>query len=183
MHQPVEATLRRRGAGTSGSIAARMRDSDAAPDNFFKPGARLSANDRLGYPINLYDEEAFGHTIEKHVNKTPEALIRQAREAFVQNPDAFDSRSGSFSSIEAATKLTNSTIAQNQAIVDQVASGMRLRDVVITHFLSITGIEVVVPSVTSPGYIRETYGVGVVIIHDRLSPRGFRILSAFPTNR
>jgi len=157
--------------------------SDATPDNSFKPGAQLAANDRLGYPINLYEEEAFGHTIAAHVNKTSESLINQAREAFIRDPDARDSRSGSFSSIEAATKLVNSTIARNQAIVDQVASGIRIRETVISYYPSITGIEAVVPSATSTGSIRETYGVGVVIIHDRLSLKGFRILTAFPTNR
>jgi hypothetical protein len=79
--------------------------SDVTPDNFFKPGARFAQNDTSPiFSIDLHEERRFGgHTIDKHVNKTAEALIAQAREAFQSNPRAQDSRSGSFSSLESAT--------------------------------------------------------------------------------
>ncbi len=159
--------------------------SDATPDNEWKPGAQYAQGDSLGgYPVDLRDEQARGgHTIEAHVNRSREALIAQAREAFEERPDAQDSRSGSFSSLEAATKLVNSTLAQNQAIVDQVASGVRNREVVFAHFGSITGIEAVAPNIRSQPYLRETYGVGVLIFHDRSSPNGYTVWTSFTSNR
>ncbi len=146
---------------------------------------RLAQTDRLaGYPVDLRDEEARGgHTIEKHVSKSPEALVAQVRTAFLQDERAFDSRAGSFSSLEAATKLVNSTLSQNRAIVDLVASGLRPREVVISRFGSVTGFEAVMPTARSQPFFRETYGVGAVIVHDRSSPRGYRVHTAFPTNR
>jgi CDI toxin RNase A-like protein len=156
--------------GTGGQGAARVR---------------LAQTDRLaGYPVDLRDEEARGgHTIEKHVNKPREALVAQVRNAFLQDERAFDSRAGSFSSLEAATKLVNSTLSQNRAIVDLVASGVRPREVVISRFGSVTGFEAVMPTARSQPFFRETYGVGAVIVHDRSSPRGYRVHTAFPTNR
>jgi hypothetical protein len=137
-----------------------------------------------GYPVDLLaDEKRGGHTIGKHVNRSPSALIAQAREAFLTDPHIRDSRSGSFSSLEAATKLVNSTLSQNQAIVDQIAIGMRNIALVSAKFESVTGIEAVAPSIQSQPYIRETYGVGVIIVHDRLAPKGYRVWTAFPSNR
>ena len=150
-----------------------------------KPGARYAeANKRGGYPVDLRDEEArVGHSIQAHVNRSREALTAQARGAFDRDPNAQDSRSGSFPSLEAANKLVNSTLAQNQAIVDQVASGLRGGAVMNTLFDSPTGIEAVVASRGSQANFRETYGVGVVIFRDRSSPNGFTVFTAFPTNR
>src|SRR2546423_263094 len=71
--------------------------SDATPDPIV-PGARYAH--RLGaYPIDLREEEARGgHTIEKHVSRSPQALVAQVRDELVERPDARDVRSGSFSS-------------------------------------------------------------------------------------
>ncbi len=159
--------------------------SDVTPDNFFAPGTQLAQNDRsTAYPIDLYEEERLGgHTIEKHVNRSPETLIAQAREAFLTSSNAQDSRSGSFSSLAAATKLVNSTLAQNQVIVDEVASGLRESAVLSAEFGSVTGIEAVAPYIHSQPYVRQTYGVGVVIIHDRSSRKGYTVWTAFPNNR
>jgi hypothetical protein len=134
-------------------------------------------------PISLEAEEARGgHTIDAHVNRGPEALKAQALAAFDTNPKAEDSRSGSFSSLAAANKLVNSTLSKNQDIVDEVASGLRDVAVVSSDFGSVTGIEAVAPNIRSQPYVRETYGVGVVIVHDPFASRGYRILTAFPSN-
>jgi glycerate kinase len=77
----------------------------------------------------------------------------------------------------------NSTLAQNQAIVEEVVTGIRSHAVVFAKFKSVTGIEAVAPNVRSQPYIRETYGVGVVIVHDRSSPKGYTVWTAFPSNR
>jgi len=157
--------------------------SDATPDSIV-PGARYAQDATRGrYSVDLHEEEARGgHTIDKHVNKSPEALIAQAREAFNERPDARDVRSGSFSSPEAATKLVNSTLAQNRAIVDQVAGGVLRFETVHAQFDSITGIEAVAAHIGSQVYIRETYGVGVLVVRDPSSPRGYTVWTAFPSN-
>src|SRR5882672_6207860 len=55
-------------------------------------------------------------------------------------------RDGSFPSVEAAAKLVNSTLAQNSAIVDLVASGRRSQAFVTAQFDSKTGIEAYRPT-------------------------------------
>jgi len=176
-------TRRLADAATNVATPTQTVLSDATPDPI-RPGAQYAQDTTRPYSVDLDEEEARGgHTLDKHVNKSPEALIAQAREAFDRNPRAQDSRSGSFLSNEDATRLVNSTLAQNRAIVDQVASGIRFRELVQSHFESVTGIEAVMPSINAPPYIRNTYGVGVVIQSDPLSPRGYRIVTGFPTNR
>jgi CDI toxin RNase A-like protein len=159
--------------------------SDATADNVFEPGTRLAAdNSAASYRIDLQEEEARGgHAISAHVNRSPEALMAQARENFDRNPNARESRSGSFSSLEAATKLVNSTLAQNRDMVDRVATGELPRTIVFAQFSSVTGIEAVIPRIHSQPYFRETYGVGVIIVHDQFSSHGYRVLTAFPNNR
>lgn len=158
--------------------------SDAEPDNVFKPGAQLAQDDTARRsPVDLREEDGRGgHTIEKHVSRPPQALIAQTMENFDQNPNARNSRSGSFSSLESANKLVNSTLAQNGAIVDQVASGVRPRDIVFAKFDSVTGIEAVMPNIRSQPYFQQTYSVGAVIYHDPSSPRGYTVLTAFPSS-
>ena len=57
--------------------------SDITPDNFFEPGAQLAQNDRqTGYPVDLQEERQLGgHTIERHVGKSPAALLEDVRQA------------------------------------------------------------------------------------------------------
>lgn len=159
--------------------------SDATPDNYYELGTRLAQNEpRQRDLIRLEDEEARGgHTIEFHVNRSEEALKAQVLAIFDTNPNAKDSRSGSFPSLAAANKLVNSTLAQNQFTVDLVATGVLERKTIISEFGSVTGIEAVAANARSQPYIRETYNVGVVIVHDRYSSKGYQILTAFPTNR
>lgn len=158
--------------------------SDATPDSLFKPGAQLAQDDTARrLPVDLREEEARGgHTIEKHVNRSPQALKAQVQEIFDQDPRRINVHSGSFSSIEAANKLVNSTLAQNRAIVDQVAAGLRHDAVVHAQFGSVTGIEAVGPNIRSEVYFRQTDGVGVRILHDPSSRRGYFVDTAFPSN-
>jgi hypothetical protein len=159
--------------------------SDETFDEFFEPGAVLAQDEpQRRNPINLAEEEARGgHAVSTHVNRRPEALIGQALEAFDKEPRVVDVRSGSFSSLEAANKLVNSTLAENRTTVDLVIRGILARATVISHFGSVTGVEVVVKNVRSVPIFRETYGAGAVVVHDPSSDRGFRVLTAFPTNR
>jgi len=154
-----------------------------------RPGSR--------YLVKLEEEEGVknGHTIRDHVGKSPEFLRQRIADS--QEMGLFVSRgryrAGSFPSIEAANKLVNSTLAQNLAIVDQVASGAILDRVFVTAtFRTKTGIEAFLPvserrrwflpSKIASIYIRDTYGVGVVIYHDPTAKNGFRVLTAYPRN-
>jgi len=89
---------------------------------------------------------------------------------------------GSFSSLEAATKLVNSTLAQNRDTVDRIASGLLPTRPVFAQFDSVTGIEAVAAHIGSGISFRETYGVGVIVFPDPSSPRGFTVWTAFPSN-
>jgi hypothetical protein len=91
-------------------------------------------------------------------------------------------RAGSFPSLEAATKLTSSTLARNSDIVRKVARGEVLRELITAEFDTLTGREAFAASETSKAYMRETHGVGVVIVHDPDSSDGFTIISAYPRN-
>ena len=73
-----------------------------------------------GYPIQSLSEHeaAGGHTIKLHVGKSEE-FLRQAVSIDQFRSLLFETyrvRHGSFSSIEAAQKLTNSNLAQNAQI-------------------------------------------------------------------
>jgi hypothetical protein len=87
---------------------------------------------------------------------------------------------GSFSSLEAANRLVNGTIAQNPAKVERVASGQSPKEELTGRFDSITGYEAYARNERSQPYIRETDGVLVVIVRDRQAAKGYRVDSAFP---
>jgi CDI toxin RNase A-like protein len=76
----------------------------------------------------------------------------------------------------------NATLARNPAVVEKVASGLSTRELVTAIFASKTGIEAYRPSEHAEPYLRDTYGVGVVIVHDPSSAKGYLILTAYPRN-
>jgi hypothetical protein len=66
--------------------------------------------------------------------------------------------------------------------VDEVASG-RMTSAFITHrFGFVTGREAIVTPIERSIRVRRTYGIGVVIDHDRRTPRGFSVRTAYPRN-
>jgi hypothetical protein len=150
---------------------------------------RVAQGDRLqGYAVDLREEEARGgHTIKDHVAKSPDRLLDRVREeqsAATRKRDLSDGLAvGSFSSLDSATRLVNSTVAQNQALVGQVARGTLPAKMIAAQFDSATGYEAYAPTERSQPYMRQTFGVGVVIVHDPGSDKRFRILSAFPITR
>ena len=149
---------------------------------------RLAQGDRLqGYAVDLREEEARGgHTIREHVAKSENYLLNRVREWQVSATRKGDLAeglaAGSFTSLDSATRLVNSTLAQNRTIVDQVASGALPATRVDAQFGSETGYQAYAPTERAQPYMRKTFGVGVVIRHDRRSERGFGIISAFPRN-
>ena len=161
--------------------------SDITPDNVFEPGAQLAQNDRqTGYPVDLQEERQLGgHTIERHVGKSPEALLEDVRQAASYagkgNDFAGGLRVGSFTSMEAANKLVNSTLAQNPDKVERVVRGQSPRESLDAAFGSTTGYEAYARTDRSQAYIRNTDGVRVVIVSDWRAAKGFRVDTAFPT--
>ncbi len=142
---------------------------------------------RPGYPVDLAEEEALGgHTIGAHVGRSEISLLAEVREIAQEAGDAIDFvkglREGSFPSLEAANKLVNATIAQNQDKVALVVSGLSPRLELDAEFGSPTGYEAFLPTGHSTAYVRPTYGVRVVIVPDKSSPNGYRVDTAFPIN-
>ena len=50
-------------------------------------------------------------------------------------------------------------------------------------YSSPTGYEAYAKTERSTPYIRDTYGVHVVVARDQSSPRGYRVFTAYPINR
>lgn len=93
-----------------------------------------------------------------------------------------DGAEGSFDSIENANDLVNRTLRANGPLVDLVASGQEDDDYIVYRFGFGTGYEAYRPDPDAEPYMRSTYAVAVVIWHDANSPRGFRVITAFPMN-
>ena len=93
---------------------------------------------------------------------------------------------GSFTSLTAAGKLVNSTIAENQQIVDQVAApkdkGGLTEATIKKVFDQPTGYESYAPSDGAKFKIGPTYSVKVIIRHDENMKSGCRVVTSFPFN-
>jgi hypothetical protein len=139
------------------------------------------------YTVDLEEEERRGgHAIEGHVGKSEAYLKtevqRLAQERVERGEYPLGLRVGSFTSLESATELVNSTLLQNRDIVDRVASGERGGGFVTAVFDSPTGYEAYLPTPNSIPYMRDIYGVGVLIARDSRSPNGYRVHTAYPRN-
>jgi hypothetical protein len=185
--------------GTGGSIANPMvsvdvDDSsesgeltnplDTTPAEFGAEGVQVAGN---GRPVDLLGEEdGGGHAVEDHVRKSDQWLLNEVRsqaESAIKKGDYFDDfRHGSFTSLEAANKLVNATIAANQGKVDRVVIDRYPRAELDHDFDTPTGREAYMRNERSEAVIRDTYSVRVVIVPDS-SEKGYRVLTAFPRNR
>ena len=197
------------GEGDSASLSDSISDTSAAPEHGSKPSPQYAALDngtrtdaiqvrsqdvqiaagpgQPGYPIDLSEEEQLGgHTIVQHVGKSEDyllSLINDEEVASRRHGDLAEGlREGSFPSLESANKLVNSTIAQNQGQVDLVTIGASPRAQLDAQFGSPTGFEAYAATERSTPYIRDTYGVRVIIVPDRNSTKGYRVDTAFPMN-
>jgi hypothetical protein len=168
------------GAASSGEEGG---DSSTGDNADIIPVAQEDRESR--YRVDLLEEEQRGgHAIKEHVGKTERYLktrVESEALAIVARGDSFEGLGvGSFHSLSSATRLVNSTLAQNQAIVDSVTRGEVPIGVMTSHYNSPTGQEAFLPRFHAQPYMRSTYGVSVVIVRDPRSPRGFRVQSAFP---
>lgn len=129
-------------------------------------------------------EAGGGHTIALHVGKSEAFLIGsvstpRGRTLFVSQ---YRWRHGTFPSLEAAEKLTNSNLARNLDVVNAVASGRLRRAFITSDFGSTTGFEAyrTTQRASSPIRLRRTFGVGTVIEHAPDMPDGFIIITSYP---
>jgi hypothetical protein len=148
-------------------------------------GVQLAAGE--GYPVDLLeDRELGGHAIEGHLRsdqRLKSDLADRITEAVRKGDSTDDMRQGSFTSLEAANKLVNATIARNPEKVDRVVNGGSPKEQLDADFPAPTGREAYARTERSQIYIRDTYGVRVVIVPDARSPKGFRVDTAYPRNR
>jgi SPP1 gp7 family putative phage head morphogenesis protein len=125
-----------------------------------------------------------GHTIALHVGKSEAFLIgsvstSRGRTLFAS---LYRWRHGTFPSLEAAQRLTNSNLARNAGVVNEVASGRLRRAFITSDFSSVTGFEAyrTTQRASSPIRLRQTFGVGTVIEYAPDMPDGFIIITSYP---
>ena len=144
--------------------------------------AQLDAG--LPRSIDLRDEEARGgHALREHVGKTDEQMLARVRASKRIFPIVIYGlkRDGSFKSVESANDFVNRTLSQHASEVELVASGKEKKAFLKSRFGYKTGREAYTAGRLDP-YLRDTYGVGVYILHDPRSKNGFRVDTAYPRN-
>lgn len=102
--------------------------------------------------------------------RTSRACRRAIRTADSGRMAAAASTNGSFVSVESANDFVNRTLERNPDQVEAVATGR------------LAGREAFREDVDAVPYLRDTYGVGVSIVHDPRAARGFSVITAYPRN-
>jgi hypothetical protein len=146
---------------------------------------RIDGVQLAGEPVDLLEQEQRGgHSISEHAGKTYDYLKSRARDEgrrTLERGDYFDGFSvGSFTSVQSANRLVNSTISENQDKVDQAIRNGEPAVTISKRFPSPTGYEAYLARAHSEPYIRNTFGVRVIILRDPESARGWRVQSAYP---
>jgi hypothetical protein len=144
--------------------------------------------DKPNQLINLLEEDDLGgHTFREHVGKSEAFLkARIAGGGPLSIYGIGEKRYGSFPSLEAANKLVNSAISENQNKIDKFVKAeypFWLPELnLFKTFGSITGYESYAPSERRVPIIRDTNGIQVRLIRTNRTPKGYYINSAFPVN-
>jgi hypothetical protein len=138
-----------------------------------------------GEPVDLLEQEQRGgHTIGEHAGMTYDYLKSRSRDEArrtLERGDYFDGFSvGSFTSVQSANRLVNSTISDNQDKIDQGIRDGESRVLISKSFKSPTGYEAYLARAHAEPIIRDTFGVEVVIRPDPGSARGWRVHTAYP---
>jgi hypothetical protein len=166
----------------------RIKPNDTRTDagNLSDSIVKVTADDsgRRYHPDLAQEEARGGHTFREHTDKTGEELLEgttlvRGRAGIYRYARK---RWGSFESREAATDLVHRTLEQNQDQVDAVATGQMKDAFVTARFNYKTGREAFRSNVDAKPYLRDTYGVGVLIEHDRRAERGYSVITAYPRN-
>jgi hypothetical protein len=150
------------------------------PDDTGVDGVQLA-----GEPVDLLEQQQRGgHAISEHSGMTYDYLKSRARDGArttLERGDYFDGFSvGSFTSVQSANRLVNSTISDNQDKIDQAMRDGEPRVLISKSFKSPTGYEAYLARAHAEPYIRDTFGVEVVIRPDPGSARGWRVHTAYP---
>jgi len=168
----------------------------SAPDG--KPIVAAGQDDNVPrrlstFPVQLEDEEGDkgAHTIRDHVDKSEEYLMRTVRDSVtyrVPRGVFYKERAGSFTSLQSANRLVNSTLSEpnNAGMVAAVAEGRILKNTTVesqTSFSKPTGYEAFRSSPNQQPIIRSTDAVRVIIVHDATLTRGYRVHTAFPITK
>jgi Bacterial CdiA-CT RNAse A domain len=173
------------GGGGSGSQSETNDSTDRV---------RVAQGDggRSGYPVDILAEEQLGgHTIERHIAKPEEYLKARILNSRVNIPavpfGGGEARAGSFTSVESANKLVNSTMADpiNREKVAAFARGDFWYSLPVLQlfktFSTETGYEAYARGNRQP-IMRPTYSVRVRIFRSSAVPKGYYIDSAWPEN-
>jgi len=175
--------------GTQTDATDDMSSNSQTHDDSVEPQiAQANDGSLQRKPIDLRDEEApvgIGHAIRDHVGKTDAELMQQMIAKTLRSPfvSLVDRREGSFDSIEIANDFANHALdaPENAARIAEVASGQAWWPRLITLSIgSVTGRELYRSAPDSEPYMRDTDGVGVLIVHDPRKPRGYSIITAYP---
>ncbi len=146
---------------------------------------RVDGVQLAGEPVDLLEQEQRGgHAISEHADRTYDYLkarVRDGARSTLERGDTFDGLSvGSFTSVQSANRLVNSTISANQNKVDQGIRDGESSVVISKRFTSPTGYEAYLARANAEPVIRDTFGVKVVIQPDPGSARGWRVHTAYP---
>lgn len=137
------------------------------------------------YDVNLEEEERRGgHTIRRHVGKSDERLLLEAGQEYLRAVVEANRApaQGSFDTRESANNFVNRVLESNKATVDLVAQGKEPERTIDQRFGSVTGKEAVWTDPQGGPYMRKTFAVRVIIVHDPRFPEGYRLKTAFPIN-
>jgi hypothetical protein len=150
------------------------------PDETRVDGVQLA-----GDPVDLLEQEQRGgHAISEHAGMTYDYLKSRSRDEVrrtLERGDYFDGFSvGSFTSVQSANRLVNSTISDNEDKIDQGIRDGQPKVLISKSFKSPTGYEAYLARAHAEPVIRNTFGVEVVIRPDSGSARGWRVHTAYP---
>ena len=188
-------TDRSGGQSTGTSLAQPMGNVDAGdvsgssePGDLFqiKPDeTRVDGVQLAGEPVDLLEQEQRGgHPISEHAGMTYDYLKSRSRDEArrtLERGDYFEGQSvGSFTSVQSANRLVNSTISDNQDKIDQQIRDGEPQVLISKSFKSPTGYEAYLARANAEPVIRNTFGVEVLIRPDPGSARGWRVHSAYP---
>jgi Bacterial CdiA-CT RNAse A domain/Phage portal protein len=143
------------------------------------------ANDPKRYTINLVEEDARGgHAVRDHVGKSDVELVGVVDRSVIVTPGRtyYKKAQGSFLSFEAANDFTNRVLGENRGTVESVARGDVKQIWIDKRFGYPTGKEAFRPGPAIGSYIRPTYSVGVFLVQDKTSSRGYRVHTSYPHN-
>jgi len=178
--RPVDPDQARDAQDPGGETA---NDSDGDAQNSSPAIIPVQSDGSGRYFIDLAQEEVLGgHTIQEHVGKSDEYLKNRVNDFQNENrkPPFY---AGTFTSIGAATKLVNATIAKYPTTVAAVASGLMSYATLDASFGSPTGQQAIGLSNSGSPYMDDTYGVKVIIVYDPNLLRGFKVHTAYPTSQ